>query len=104
MGLESSPFGHVGLSPLSRSCALKQLFSSPNRKRSSVFTITYDSEEAVARTMLIDGALGTELERIGCDLSGKLWSGKVLRENPEQIARVHEAYLEAGADCITTAS
>ena len=48
--------------------------------------------------MLIDGALGTELERIGCDLSGKLWSGKVLRENPEQIARVHEAYLEAGAE------
>ena len=33
-----------------------------------------------------------------------LWSARLLREAPEAIAAVHAAYLEAGADCITTAS
>ena len=53
---------------------------------------------------VMDGGLATELEANGCDLAGPLWSGRVLREQPEQIEAVHLAYLEAGADCISTAS
>ena len=52
----------------------------------------------------LDGGLATELEAAGCDLSGPLWSGHVLRDHPEKIEAVHLAYLEAGADCISTAS
>jgi homocysteine S-methyltransferase len=52
----------------------------------------------------LDGGLATELEAAGCDLSGPLWSGRVLQDQPEQIEAVHMAYLEAGADCISTAS
>src|SRR5271154_264825 len=48
--------------------------------------------------------MATELEKLGCDLSGPLWSAHVLREQPEKIAAVHAGYLEAGADCILTAS
>lgn len=54
--------------------------------------------------MVLDGALGTELERQGYDIKDTLWSAKFLMENPMAIAKVHEDYLQAGADCITTAS
>lgn len=56
------------------------------------------------RVIIIDGALGTELERKGCDLNDALWSSKVLIDNPSIIKDIHLSYLEAGADCITTSS
>jgi homocysteine S-methyltransferase len=55
-------------------------------------------------TLVLDGGLATELERAGYDLNHPLWSAWVLSERPEAIADVHRAYLDAGADCITTAS
>ncbi|WP_319576491.1 homocysteine S-methyltransferase [uncultured Desulfobacter sp.] len=54
--------------------------------------------------MIIDGALGTELERRGCNLDDPLWSARLLCDNPEMIAAVHTDYLHAGADCLITAS
>lgn len=54
--------------------------------------------------MILDGAMATELENVGCDLNDSLWSAKVLIENPELIKRVHMDYFEAGADCAITAS
>lgn len=54
--------------------------------------------------MLIDGALATELETLGCDLNDALWSARLLAEAPEKIRQVHQAYFEAGADCAITAS
>lgn len=55
-------------------------------------------------TLILDGALATELEARGCDLSDPLWSAKVLIENPELIYQVHLDYFEAGAQCAITAS
>lgn len=54
--------------------------------------------------VILDGALGTELENRGYDVSGKLWSAKYLLENPKVIQDLHEVYLRAGADIITTSS
>jgi homocysteine S-methyltransferase len=53
---------------------------------------------------VLDGAMATELERRGCDISGPLWSANVLDAAPRTIAAVHLDYLRAGADCISTAS
>jgi homocysteine S-methyltransferase len=53
---------------------------------------------------VLDGGMATELERQGFDLSGPLWSAHVLESSPEAIAAVHRGYLEAGADCLLTAS
>lgn len=53
---------------------------------------------------ILDGGMATELERRGCDISGPLWSARVLDESPEAIRQVHLDYLRAGADCISTAS
>ncbi len=55
-------------------------------------------------TLVLDGGLATELERAGFDLDHPLWSARVLAAAPEAITAVHRAYLEAGADCVTTAS
>lgn len=54
--------------------------------------------------ILLDGGLATELECRGHDLNDPLWSAKVLLEDPGAIVAAHLAYLEAGADCITTAT
>jgi homocysteine S-methyltransferase len=53
---------------------------------------------------VLDGGMATELERRGADISGPLWSARILHASPQTIAEVHRAYLEAGADCISTAS
>ena len=58
----------------------------------------------VSRIHVLDGGLATELERHGYDISGPLWSARVLDEAPEVIQQVHLDYLRAGADCISTAS
>ncbi|KOC87563.1 homocysteine S-methyltransferase [Winslowiella iniecta] len=55
-------------------------------------------------TLVLDGALATELEARGCDLADSLWSAKVLMENPELIYQVHYDYFNAGAQCAITAS
>src|ERR1700685_1225497 len=52
----------------------------------------------------LEGGMATELERKGFNLAGPLWSAHVLESSPEAIASVHREYLEAGADCLLTAS
>ncbi|MGT2928813.1 homocysteine S-methyltransferase [Streptococcus dentasini] len=54
--------------------------------------------------IILHGALGTELEYRGHDVSGKLWSAKYLLENPDYIQDIHETYLRAGSDIVTTSS
>ena len=54
--------------------------------------------------LVLDGGLATELETDGFDLNHPLWSGQVLLRVPEAIGVVHRRFLEAGADCITSAS
>lgn len=54
--------------------------------------------------VILDGGMGTELEARGHDLSDALWSARLLAAAPEAIVAVHRDYLEAGADCIVTAS
>ena len=54
--------------------------------------------------VVLDGGLATELEARGCDISGSLWSARVLREQPEEIQRLHYDYYAAGANVAITAS
>lgn len=52
----------------------------------------------------IDGGLASELEARGHDLSGDLWSARLLRDDPEAIRDVHTAYFLAGATVGISAS
>lgn len=54
--------------------------------------------------VILDGGLATELEARGCDISGALWSARVLRERPEAIEQLHYDYYAAGASVAITAS
>jgi homocysteine S-methyltransferase len=54
--------------------------------------------------IVLDGGLATQLESQGHDLSSALWSAQLLSEDPQAIVAAHRAYLEAGAQVITTAS
>jgi homocysteine S-methyltransferase len=53
---------------------------------------------------VLDGGLASELEYQGARIDGPLWSAHVLEDAPDKIIAVHRAYIEAGAQCISTAS
>jgi homocysteine S-methyltransferase len=55
-------------------------------------------------TVILDGALATELENRGCNLNDDLWSARILMEQPELIRQIHLDYFNAGADVAITAS
>lgn len=57
-----------------------------------------------ASPMLRDGAMGTELERRGVSLHPTLWSAAALLTHTDAIAAVHQSYVDAGADVLTTAT
>ena len=54
--------------------------------------------------LIIDGGLATQLEAQGCDISNHLWSASLLLDQPGAIIAAHRAFLDAGAECIATAS
>jgi S-methylmethionine-dependent homocysteine/selenocysteine methylase len=54
------------------------------------------------RPAILDGAMGTELDRRGVDTGLPLWSARALMESPATVRGIHDDYIEAGADIITT--
>src|ERR687890_2752298 len=52
--------------------------------------------------VLLDGAMGTELERRGVPMDNAAWSAAALITHPDTVREVHEDYVRAGADVITT--
>ncbi len=57
-----------------------------------------------SRKLLLDGATGTELNRRGVDTGLPLWSANALLTDRDSniLQQIHEDYLRAGADIITT--
>ncbi|MGA3034249.1 MAG: homocysteine S-methyltransferase [Terracidiphilus sp.] len=53
---------------------------------------------------VLDGGLASELEYQGANIGTPLWSAQVLEDEPEKVAAVHRAYIEAGAQAIATCS
>ncbi len=51
--------------------------------------------------ILMDGALGTELQRRGLPLDLPLWSAGALDADGALIRQIHSEYVEAGVDIIT---
>lgn len=54
--------------------------------------------------VLLDGAMGTELERLGVSTALPLWSAQAVIDAPDRVREVHEEYAEAGADILTAAT
>ncbi len=54
--------------------------------------------------MILDGGMSTQLESMGHDISGSLWTAQSLLTEPDAIRSAHGAFIEAGADVVITAS
>ena len=54
------------------------------------------------KLIILDGAMGSELEKSGAKMDKNLWCGTCSVEFPELVRKVHEDYIEAWADVITT--
>lgn len=52
--------------------------------------------------LILDGGMGTELEKFGVPMDGKVWSGRAVLSHPEAVRQVHEAFINAGAEVIIT--
>jgi len=52
-------------------------------------------------TIILDGAMGTELARRGVDTGLPLWSANALMAAPEVVKQIHLDYLRAGAQVLT---
>src|SRR6188508_1866167 len=63
-----------------------------------------DGEHALPSRGNGHGALSTELEARGHDVSSALWSARLLRDDPAAIVAAHAAFADAGAQVATTAS
>jgi len=52
--------------------------------------------------LLIDGGMGTELQRRGVPMNEVAWSGAAVATNPDAVRETHEDYIRAGAKVIIT--
>lgn len=50
--------------------------------------------------LVLDGAVGTELERRGVDTAAPLWSASALLTSPEVVFEIHQEYAIAGAEIL----
>jgi len=52
--------------------------------------------------IVLDGGVGTEIARFGGAMHDAAWCAVATKTQPEIVRQVHEAYIHAGADVITT--
>lgn len=65
--------------------------------------MTADSDTTSQPAVLkLDGGLSTALGERGHDLSTSLWTGELLRSNPEAVEQAHRDFVDAGADILIT--
>jgi len=53
------------------------------------------------KTIILDGGIGGELQKIGAKMDKGLWCGRCSIDSPDELLKVHENYINAGADIIT---
>ena len=63
-----------------------------------------DSRLRAGETVILDGANGTELQRLGARMDDGVWCARALADAPDLVREVHRRYIDAGADVITTNS
>ena len=52
--------------------------------------------------LILDGAIGTELQEMGVPMHPIAWCGEALYTQPYTVQQMHERYINAGADIIST--
>ncbi len=52
--------------------------------------------------LIIDGGMGTELEKAGIPMNGTCWSGLAVLDFPDAVRKIHTDFIKAGAEVIIT--
>ena len=53
-------------------------------------------------TLVLDGAMGTELSKRGVQTKLPLWTAESNISHPYLVEQIHKEYIQSGADVITT--
>jgi len=61
-----------------------------------------DARIGAGATVLLDGGTGTELERRGVPMNDRAWCGDAMFGHSDVLRQIHEDYIRAGAEVITT--
>ena len=51
--------------------------------------------------IVLDGATGSEIARLGAEMNSSAWCGVANKTHPDIVREVHEEYIRAGADVVT---
>jgi len=54
------------------------------------------------KPVIIDGGMGTHLEKSGVPMDGKVWSSRAILSHPDAVRQAHEEFIKAGAEVIIT--
>jgi len=54
--------------------------------------------------IVLDGAIGTEIQAMGAPMNDDSWSALALQSHPSTVLQMHMNYIRAGVDVITTDS
>jgi methionine synthase I (cobalamin-dependent) len=57
---------------------------------------------ASGELLILDGAIGSELQTMHVPMDGAAWCAVALHTHPATVRQLHEDYIRAGADVITT--
>ena len=60
------------------------------------------ARRAAGGVVVLDGAMGTELEARGASMDSDAWCGLVNLQDPGLVQTVHEDHIRAGANVVTT--
>jgi homocysteine S-methyltransferase len=57
---------------------------------------------AAGQTIILDGGTGTDIQARGVPMAGATWCAEANLTHPDVVRQVHEDYIAAGAEIITT--
>lgn len=60
------------------------------------------SRLGLGEVIILDGAVGTQLQEMGVPIGVAAWAGIAQHSHPDTVRFMHETYIKAGVDIITT--
>lgn len=70
---------------------------------SGIYNINpFSFAKRINRPLILDGAMGSLLQQSGVPSAKKIWMTLANTDYPEQVLKIHNDYISAGADIITT--
>ena len=60
-----------------------------------------DNKLSSKEIIVLDGATGSEIARLGAAMNSSAWCGVANKTHPDIVRQVHEEYIRAGADVVT---